>query len=597
MNTLSNFKPASNETDFSLKQLEPSLTPTGLTAQAFTGFFPYGWQFIYATATDKPNWKTETKYPITQRRLFDLWEDPDRLIGVRFGTKTGYGMLDVDLDSPYHPSQSDRLFRGILLGLEDIGLVRPIIVQSSFSKGLHVYYPLAEVVPSFGLACAIKSCLKSHGYEIAQGVLEIFPHTKSFDSEYNAHRLPLQSGSYLLDDDLQIASRDLTQFVSTWLAQAQDQDLELLRDSIEVAKSEYEPPKDSRKAIGWRDDLEKQIQQGWTGKGQSDALLLKMGELARVFMGCSTPESIADYIVKTARAAVGFVRYCGDIARLEHKARDVAKWCFEYRFPWGERKKQTESEVNPMTKKAEKQAERTDRICSAIDRLNESGEMPITVRGMAASIAGSAHVSVRTLYEQRGLWHPEFKMSGNSPGRETSDEESPISQEQPDRDESQSGQAVTENPLYEALEIPDSPLRVTQTSKFAEMPFQPPADRIDRLAPVESIEPETPKKSVATAEIDRRSELGEDRFPPMWADRAKFAKNRSSDRGVDRNTATGSDCYKPYVPVAEVFSPLQIIRTRIAALKTSLLMPFIRGQDRSKREAELKNLEDSIAQL
>ena len=324
---------------FTTKGLDPkSLTTTELTAQTFASFFPYAWNFIYAKNTDrtsKPEWKTETRYPITGRRLYDYWADNETLIGVRFDNQTEYALIDIDKGSPYHPSNNHQKFKTVLQALEDIGLVRPMIVQSSHSEGLHIYYPLWQEVPSFGLACAIRASLKKNNCEIAAGVIESFPNTKKYDSEFNGHRLPLQTGSYMLDDDLQIVGRNLNQFVETWLTVQEHQDIDLLKQAIAEAKANYQPPKDNRRPIQWREDLEQQIQEGWTGEGQSNQLLYLMGKYARVFLGCEDDEAIAEYITKTARAAAGFIKFCGDIKRLDQKAKDIAKWCLKNHYPWG----------------------------------------------------------------------------------------------------------------------------------------------------------------------------------------------------------------------------------------------------------------------
>ncbi|MFN5261080.1 MAG: hypothetical protein ACK5EH_01410, partial [Pseudanabaena sp.] len=130
---------------FTTKGLEANtLTTTELAAQTFASFFPYSWNFIYAKNVDrtsKPEWKTETRYPITGRRLYDYWADNETLIGVRFDNQTEYAMLDIDKGSPYHPNNNHEKFKTVLQALEEIGLVRPLIVQSSHSEGLHIYYP------------------------------------------------------------------------------------------------------------------------------------------------------------------------------------------------------------------------------------------------------------------------------------------------------------------------------------------------------------------------------------------------------------------------------------------------------------------------
>ena len=121
---------------FTTKGLDAkSLTTTELIAQTFASFFPYTWKFIYAKnvdRTNKPEWKTETRYPITGRRLYDYWDDQETLIGVRFGNQTEYALIDIDKGSPYHPSNNQEKFKTVLQSLEDIGLVRPLIVQSCY---------------------------------------------------------------------------------------------------------------------------------------------------------------------------------------------------------------------------------------------------------------------------------------------------------------------------------------------------------------------------------------------------------------------------------------------------------------------------------
>ena len=92
--------------EFTTKGLDPkSLTTTEIAAQTFASFFPYSWKFIYAKNVDrtsKPEWRTETRYPITGRRLYDHWADNETLIGVRFGNQTKYALLDIDKGSPLY---------------------------------------------------------------------------------------------------------------------------------------------------------------------------------------------------------------------------------------------------------------------------------------------------------------------------------------------------------------------------------------------------------------------------------------------------------------------------------------------------------------
>jgi hypothetical protein len=563
--------------EFTTKGLEPkSLTTTELTAQTFASFFPYSWNFIYAKnvdRTNKPEWKTETRYPITGRRLYDYWADNETLIGVRFDNQTEYALIDIDKGSPYHPNNNHEKFKTVLQALEDIGLVRPLIVQSSHSEGLHIYYPMWQEVPSFGLACAIKACLKKNNCEIAAGVIESFPNTKKYDSEYNGHRLPLQTGSYQLDNDLQIVGRDLNQFVETWLTVQEHQDIDLLKQAIAEAKANYQPPKDNRKTIQWREDLEKQIQQGWTGQGQSNELLYLMGKYARVFLGCEEDEAIAEYITKTARAAAGFLKYCGDIKRLEQKAKDIAKWCMKHNFPFGSKKgEQTENESeNTETQKAQKQAERLERIRTSVNELNKTGEMPETIRGMAQAIAKTAKVSVETLYDNKQLWHPEFTESRNSRNTNNSApspiEIAPLIEQA----ETQTERTVTEKALYKALGCPETPQRGQELPKFANVDFQVATDL-----------PKSPQKTSDPMWIEAHGRLS-----PPKAEISKVAISQN----LSPKTAN-ADCLRPYEPPKS--EPISAIGSRIGYLRTLLETPILR---RSKSASEIASLQAELEKL
>jgi len=573
------------EAEFTTKGLEAkALTTTELVAKTFASFFPYTWKFIYAKKIDrtsKPEWKTETRYPISGRRLYDHWADPEILIGVRFGNQTEYALIDIDKNSPYHPNNNHEKFKNVIQALEDIGLVRPLIVQSSHSQGLHIYYPLWKAVSSFGIACAIKACLQKNNCEIAAGVIESFPNTKRYESEYNGHRLPLQTGSYLLNSDLQIVGRDLNQFVETWLTVQEQQDLELLNKAIAEAKANYQPPKVNRKTIEWRDDLEKQIEEGWTEKGQSNQLLYLIGKYARVFMGYEEIEAIAEYITKTAKAAAGFMKYCGDSKRLTQKAKDIAKWCLKNHFPWGSKKSETGEKITKLeteSQKAQKQAERLERIRIVVNELKESREMPMSIRGMAQAIAQRAKVSLETLYANKELWHPEFtesnpKMS-NSPTEAENQPEIPPEINQPKQAESETERGVTEKALYKALAPCETPLRGQELPKIAPVDFQDSTD--------------LPKSPTKTKE-------------PMWIEthgRLSPSKNETAKASVSPNSQTPStrtanaDCLLPYeMPKTQSIS---LVESRIGYLRALLGTPILR---RGKSTSEIASLQAELARL
>jgi hypothetical protein len=184
-------------------------------------FGQHPWQSIQADNVSPHHpvhWRTH-HYPVWPRVLWQRWQDPNIIIGVRFGNQTTYGLLDIDAGSPY---QTPEAIAQIRAALETIGITRTLLLRSSHSNGLHLYLPLPAPVATFGLAVCLQQCLQAHHFPLAPGRLEIFPNVKTYGVErfiqYNGHRLPLQprTGSCLLDDALLPVGNHLEQFLRYW---------------------------------------------------------------------------------------------------------------------------------------------------------------------------------------------------------------------------------------------------------------------------------------------------------------------------------------------------------------------------------------------
>ncbi len=127
--------------------------------------------------------------------------DGGRLLGVRFGSETKYLLLDIDAGSPYHPVKGDRLaIHRIRAALERLGLCESLAVTSSYSGGIHLYFPFGIEIESWVIASAAAHMMALSGITVEPGTLEIFPNVRTFEdgrpSLFNGHRLPLQPGSY-----------------------------------------------------------------------------------------------------------------------------------------------------------------------------------------------------------------------------------------------------------------------------------------------------------------------------------------------------------------------------------------------------------------
>jgi hypothetical protein len=208
-----------------------------------------------------------------------------KLIGKRFGQFTNYFMLDIDAGSEYHPLNGS--LEDILWALEEIGLCRPLMIRSSTSNGLHIYYPFENSVRSFDLAVAVRNVLTANGITIAGGTCELFPNTKAYQSDYNGHRLPLQAGSFILNDDFEPTTNSLAEFVKQWNAAAKGQ-----------SYTDSSTSNNSRR--GYVPE--------WTAVGVSNDIMLAIG-YDGFKQGLKTIPELAEWVKKTAINAKGYAQF------------------------------------------------------------------------------------------------------------------------------------------------------------------------------------------------------------------------------------------------------------------------------------------------
>ncbi|MEM1281746.1 MAG: hypothetical protein AAGG53_17385, partial [Cyanobacteria bacterium P01_H01_bin.152] len=283
-------------------------------------FGHHPWDFLQAPQPlpgEKTQWMTVKEYPLGPRLLWQRWQDPDQLIGVRFTHATCYALLDIDAGSIYYTAEAIAQIRA---ALETIGITRTILLRSSHSNGLHLYLPLPEPVKTFDLAVALQECLKAQGFAIAKGQLEIFPNVKTYGVDriihYNGHRLPLQpgAGSCLLDDNLNPIGESLEQFFQLWEQAAAHQDMGELRHALKIGRDNHrQRPRRSRPSVSkvevWRQDLEADIQTGWTGHHQTNHLLKVIACHGHVFLELEGDELVA-HTLDRAIHLPGYREYC-----------------------------------------------------------------------------------------------------------------------------------------------------------------------------------------------------------------------------------------------------------------------------------------------
>lgn len=393
--------------------------PSSHLGQRLCQTFSYRWNVIEALnedSTSKPRWRTNTKHPIKARVLWAKYQDAGQLIGTRFGSSTEYALIDVDAQSAYL-GQTEK----ILSSLETIGICRTVVLRSSYSGGLHIYIPLPKRYPTFSVAVAVAQALEAQGFQLGAGQLEVFPNIKSYAcswkgefSDYQAHRLPLQpaTGSWLLDSNLEpITGGDsLSRFFALWDNALLFQDEHAIDEAIAVARNNRRRRRQSVGPVAeWRADLELVLRDGWTGFGQTNAMLKNIGCYGRVFLGLAGVE-LAEWMERFATNSPGFDEFC------RHKHEIWKRCCLwgaaveKYYWPLGSnptRQRRTLADVCQ-----ERANDCRDRIAAAVGQLAACGQ---TVKQMVIELCKLARCSPNSLYKHRDLWHPQGAAPADQP--------------------------------------------------------------------------------------------------------------------------------------------------------------------------------------
>ena len=383
-----------------------NLLPADPIEQEFAALFPHLWDWIF----NIDGWHTNSKYPLSPRDLIQKLRSPHEIIGVRFGTETRYLMLDIDAGSQYHSANDEQGYKKILGVMEGIGLAGYILMQSSDSTGLHIYFPLPESVNSFNLACASRYALEKAGLIINGGTLETFPNVKAYSDVtktlFNGHRLPLQEGSYLLDSNYEPYSQSIESFLIAWKNAAASQDMKVLNKAIATApRPKNIKTQETGKGTTWRSNLESRIATGWTGKGQTNELMFQISQYGRVFLGIDDLSELAEYTATKAKSCNGFYEYSSHTHEVDRLALDKSKYVMEEYYPYGSKSGVSSGDRIAKTKKPKTPL--IDRVMSAVRQLG--GQLFERTRDLITAIRAIAKCSPTPLYEFKELWQPLLK--------------------------------------------------------------------------------------------------------------------------------------------------------------------------------------------
>jgi len=388
----------------------------------FLALFPHRYDYLWANHPnpgEKPDWQTESRHPLSDR----LIKQGAFLHGVRFGSTTHYVVLDLDRGSAYHPVRDRFAWRRITAALEPLGLVQSLPCSSSDSKGLHLYFPFDPPQKTWAIALAVSTLLENAGFKLAPGQLEVFPNCKPYAmggemNLYNGHRLPMQAGSYLLNQDLEQVWGDQQTFVEYWqFAQGRNQiDAKTLDRTIKAARRKQY--RITGKANKFLNDLNAEIESGWTGLGQTNRLLGRIAMRSYIFghiYSADTPlegTKLIDDIIKTARSLPGYEEWCQHQHEIEDRAKEWAASTerskyFHYGLgkPQPDLEKLLDSQTLDGWNHQQQQSAR-ERIQQAVASLLDQETLPSGIAERFKALT-SHGISGATLYNHRDLWHPQ----------------------------------------------------------------------------------------------------------------------------------------------------------------------------------------------
>ena len=417
----------------------------------FHRLFSHGWDFILKE-TPESNWKTVKKYKLTEQKCWYKYTDAQQIIGIRFGRETRYGLYDIDFGSKYDPREQEESIRLLKAELELWGIFCFILIQSSESQGLHLYFFLDRPINTFRLACVMNKAAVAAGLEVKRGQLETFPNTKNYNNLFNGHRLPLQQGSYLLDKDYIPYSDRLEDFLhaADWSAERNDTDLleSRLDEAYEWYKAQknqeryYNPSPEDQEFIeqveyaqreikeGFLNKIRIEIEQGFTGEGETNELLLTIAKLGRILYGLSGQKYI-DYIKETIMSCPGYLKYCRHKHEINRRCTEVARYGEKQWYPYRSRLPQDrptykyikDNLTNQTNLNQERQHNAQSRIIQAVEHIKQQeselpkkvGECKLAIRNITKELFGiSVSDATLTKAENLPLWHPKYRKAEGS---------------------------------------------------------------------------------------------------------------------------------------------------------------------------------------
>jgi len=227
----------------------------------------------------------------------------------------------------------------------------------------------------------------------------------------------LQSGSYLLNDAWEPIFSPQSEFVRRWqFCQSQN---DVTESTIQQVLKRYRRRqyRISAKGTKFLNDLQAEIEQGWTDHGQTNRLLGRIALREYIFGHILTGipplegDDLVQQIVKVAVALPGYKEWCRHQHEIYKRAEEWARSIEKSRYFHYGAKSSTLSTLKPEAPEEnlswnEQQSQTArDKIRQAIAHMLGEGTLPAKTTDRFNALT-QYHISGKTLYRHRDLWHP-----------------------------------------------------------------------------------------------------------------------------------------------------------------------------------------------
>ena len=278
------------------------------------GYKTHGGDFVWIT-----NRRLTPKLVAQQLGLTAI-ERPYRSLNIAIPNQTMAACVDVDINSRYHPANDGEGIEPVKNALAEIGLIKALEFQSSFSTGMHLWYPLPAATKSWELANAMEDACRAKNLEIKDGILELRPNRRNFDSNFKLIRAPLSGdGNALwLGDIGGLEESDVVIFRHFFNSAANSNSLMPLQYKpaiIASSSSNTRAPVSNKKSLNYYQSV---LAGGFSSSEQTQQIQFAALIIARMVEGVDSVAALRARLIELVTSAPGYKQHCGHREQIEN---------------------------------------------------------------------------------------------------------------------------------------------------------------------------------------------------------------------------------------------------------------------------------------